>query len=278
MPDPILDLPLDAIDADALPRDRSLLDPGALHDLTTSIAATGLRQPIEVWELSTPRDGHRYGLISGLRRLTAHRRLEVKTIPAFLRKPASIPDAMAAMIAENEVRADLSAWEKGRIIVEATDEGLFDTLDAAVKALHPLAAPATRSRIRTLASVVDVFQGRLNFPEAYSQRQMLRLATAVRADFLDLIETALTEHRPRTQIAEWALIEPIVEEAEGWLTQPRATYRIGRPRRAARIRPSLLIRRELTKDGWTLRFTGNEATGPLMEDIMDEVERLYGKG
>ena len=40
-------------------------------------------------------------------------------------------------------------------------------------------------------------------------------------------------------------------------------------------RPGLKIRRELAPEGWLLRFTGPEATGELMEDIMDEVERLF---
>jgi ParB family chromosome partitioning protein len=51
-------LPLCAINRDALPCDRSTLDPDALADLQTSIATTGLCQPIEVWRLSAP---HQYG-------------------------------------------------------------------------------------------------------------------------------------------------------------------------------------------------------------------------
>ena len=43
--DPILHLPLTAILAEALPRDRSTLDPAALAELQSSIAATGLRHP-----------------------------------------------------------------------------------------------------------------------------------------------------------------------------------------------------------------------------------------
>lgn len=64
----------------ALLRARSALDDDALHQLQHSIATQGLRMPIEVWQLSTPRPKpetgpetgpRRYGLISGLRRLTA---------------------------------------------------------------------------------------------------------------------------------------------------------------------------------------------------------------
>ena len=52
---PILALPLAEIDPHALLRDRTALDPAALATLQTSIATEGLRQPIEVWRLTTPR-------------------------------------------------------------------------------------------------------------------------------------------------------------------------------------------------------------------------------
>lgn len=109
-------IPTAEILAEALLRDRTHLDPTALEALAASIARDGLRQPIEVWRLSTPAGPHRFGLISGLRRLTAHRLLASRrpdhftTIAAFIRNPASIPEAMAAMIAENEIRENLSPW------------------------------------------------------------------------------------------------------------------------------------------------------------------------
>ena len=137
-------IPLTAILTRALPRDRSQIEPEALAELQGSIATTGLRQPIEVWRLSTPDGPFEYGLISGLRRLTAHHNLaalrnngDFTTIAAFLRTPTSIPHALALMIEENEARADLSPWEKGRILIECVSEGHFDTIDQALKALHP---------------------------------------------------------------------------------------------------------------------------------------------
>ncbi len=129
-------IPLAAIAVDALPRDRTQIAPEALAELQSSIATSGLRQPIEVWRLSTPDGPHEYGLISGLRRLTAHMRLaslrgngDFTTIPAFIRQPATITQALALMIEENEARADLSPWEKGRILFECVSQGHFDTID-----------------------------------------------------------------------------------------------------------------------------------------------------
>jgi ParB family transcriptional regulator, chromosome partitioning protein len=147
------------IDADALPRDRTTLDEAALTELETSILLDGLRQPIEVWEFQTPReDGARYGLISGMRRLTAFRRIHKSRpedrIPAFLRQPRDIPDAMARMVAENEIRSEISPWEKGRIVVQSVDEEIFPTLDAAVAGLYPTLDKQRRARLRAISEVV----------------------------------------------------------------------------------------------------------------------------
>ena len=151
-------IPLHAIDAAALPRDRATLNPAALDELQTSIATEGLRQPIEVWRLTTPHDGFTHGLISGLRRLTATRNLAgyrpaaYPTIEAFLRTPTDITAALTAMITENEIRADPSPWDKGRILVQVVSEQHFDTIDAAVTALHPHATRQKRARLRACAS------------------------------------------------------------------------------------------------------------------------------
>ena len=133
------EIPLSEIDADALPRDRSVTDPALMAELEQSVAMMGLRQPIEVWHLHSPRPPFRYGLISGFRRLAACRALGHSTIPAFLRTPSSIPEAMADMVAENEVRSQITPWEKGRFILATVDEGHFETPDAAVAALYPCA-------------------------------------------------------------------------------------------------------------------------------------------
>ena len=72
-------IPLAEIDDNALTRDRSGLGADALTELKTSIAASGLRQPVELFALSDPRPPHRYGLLSGLRRLAAFRDLHELT-------------------------------------------------------------------------------------------------------------------------------------------------------------------------------------------------------
>lgn len=267
----LVHLPIAAINADALPRDRSTTDPAAMEALVNAIAATGLRQPVEVWALADPEPPHTHGLISGHRRLAACRRLhdlregrDFTHIAAFLRTPTSLADAMALMIAENEVRADISPWEKGRILLDAVTEGIFDTLDGAVRGLHPHLNDMARSRLRTLATVAQTFNGHLTAPETLSQRQLLRMAAAIRAEFVPLILAALSESTDTTPERQWRLIERVVAEAEDWLKNPDPIIRPGRPLRLLRPRPGLTVRREKTPEGWSIHFTGPEAHGALL--------------
>jgi ParB family transcriptional regulator, chromosome partitioning protein len=277
------------IDADALPRDRTTLDETALVELETSILLTGLRQPIEVWAFRTPRPtahpdaagGHRYGLISGMRRLSAFKRIHAGNpdarIPAFLRHPADIPDAMARMVAENEIRSDISPWEKGRLVVQAVDEEIFDTLDAAVNGLYPTLDRDRRRRIRAVAEVVsEIGDNLLSFPETLSHKQLTRIAAAIRHGLGDLIQKALIQSDDLSPEGQWKIIRAILDEADHEARNPRTGYRPGRPRRMIQPRRNLWIRREKTSEGWNLRFTGPDATGPLMEDIMDYVEQQFG--
>ena len=128
-----LEIPLSEIDVDALPRDRNVTEAAPMADLEHSVATAGLRQPIEVWELRSPRAPLRYGLISGFRRLSACRAPGHSMIPAFQRSPSLIPEAMADMVAENELRIQITPWEKGRFSLATVYEGHSDTPDAAGK-------------------------------------------------------------------------------------------------------------------------------------------------
>ncbi|ABD53289.1 ParB/RepB/Spo0J family partition protein [Jannaschia sp. CCS1] len=273
-------IPLSDIDADALPRDRISLAPSALSELQASIASLGLTHPIEVWAKHDPLpDAPRHGLISGLRRLTAMRALGHTTIPAFIRAPSDIAEAMTRMVAENEIRAAISPWEKGRLVTEAVAEGLFPTFDAATDSLYRTLDRHRRARIRAMADVVaEIGDHLLTSPETLSQNQITRIAFALRADLGPLITTALRTSKQKSPDAQWKTLLPILLEAEETARTPRAPlYREGRPRRMAQVRSKLHIRRERTPDGWSLRFTGPEATGPLMEDIMDRVEGDFGQ-
>jgi len=287
MPDPIHLIPLDAIAEDALARDRTTLDPEALQELNVSIAASGLRMPIEVFELAEPSGPRRYGLISGFRRLAAFRSLHdtardkarYAAIPAFLREPQSIAEALTAMVEENAIRADVSPWEQAMIAVTARDRGLFDTIEAAVDALYVNLGPNRRRRLRAVACLAEDLDGHLTAPASLSLRQLLRLAVANYRGLGPVMRHALAESSLTAPDAQWQLLLPILVESENPDTaEPlRSHARPGRPRRLLSApRHALRIRRERTRDGWCLHFTGRDASGDLIDRVFDEIEHLLG--
>ncbi|WP_111431170.1 ParB N-terminal domain-containing protein [Rhodobacteraceae bacterium DSL-40] len=287
MPQDIHQIPIDEIDAEALARDRVALDPEALTELRLSIAASGLRSPIELFAFREAEGRFRYGLISGYRRLTAVRALHELTgqpryarIDAFLRTPDSAAAAFAAMVEENEIRDDISPWERGRIALVACEIGLHETIEAAVDALYPSANAAKRSRLRALARAAEAFQGHFAHPEALSQKQLLRLAATLGEGLAEPIRAALAECRLSDPESQWRAVLPLVEEAERQSLDAAAEGSgdggFLRQRRLSRPRPGLTIRRERTLEGYTLRFSGSDATSGLMDHIIEEIERLLG--
>ncbi len=80
-----------------------------MEELTASIAATGVVQPI----LVRPLPGDRFQLIAGERRWLASQRAGKATIPAMVRV-VSDEQAMEITIVENLQRADLNPMEQAR--------------------------------------------------------------------------------------------------------------------------------------------------------------------
>ncbi len=283
-------IPLAEIDDAAIPRDRTALAPEALRELRDSILAHGLRLPVELFELAHATGGRRYGIVSGLRRVTAHRELagalglgHFARIPAFLRPLPDLATGLAAMVEENAIRADLSPWEQGRMATVAVEWQAFPTIEAAIDGLHPTATAVKRSRLRSLARVVASLGPLLTEPERLSLRQLLRIGAALRNGFEEPITLALESTSLKNPDAQWSAILPYLVESERFVTTepdesdgvpaPFKPESRGRPRRIARPRPGLTIRREVTRDGYVLRMTGPEATSGLMDEVIDEIER-----
>ncbi|MBP7001336.1 ParB N-terminal domain-containing protein [Amaricoccus sp.] len=280
-------IPIAEIDAEALLRDRGTPDPEGLAELRASVLVHGVRQPIEVWEApeaaDLPPGAFRFGLITGWRRLHVATALNAetggllcRTIPALIRPaPETSEEGMVAMVEENEIRADLSAWERGRLIVRARDHGIFPTLDAAIEALYRNVGRNKRIRLRQLATVVEELDGLLHAPEGLSQRQALRLAEACQRGYADLIRAALSSLGRAARAAQWDALAPILREMDETPETPAAVARPGRPRRLSEPRPGLVIRRERTRAGYSLHFNGPDATPLLIDAVFDEIDRLF---
>jgi ParB family transcriptional regulator, chromosome partitioning protein len=136
---------------------RTRFDEQQLEELTASIAATGVVQPI----LVRPLPGDRYQLIAGERRWLASQRAGKATIPAMVR-PVSDEQAMEITIVENLQRADLNPMEQARA---------FDRLSHDFKMTQDQMAQRTGKNRTTIANFLrllrlpDEIQGRVEAGE-----------------------------------------------------------------------------------------------------------------
>ena len=281
-------IPTDAITF-RIARDRTALDKDDYDELRLSLLTHGLRQPIEVYELPDPdadeqAQGKRYGLIAGYRRLYAFRDLnetvapgKFAEIPALIRPFSTVAEAMRQMVEENELHAAVSPWEKGYLLAEAVTAGIFDSTDAAITGLFPGANATKRSRLRTYARVYDELQDTLKLPEGLSTRHMLRLGNAVREGWGEVIRQHLGDIQTESPDEQWKVIEPLLIEFERDLAAatPAITIHPRRPIRFSVVKRGLRIRREMTKHGYTLHFSGHEATSGFMDDLIEQIEAWY---
>lgn len=178
-------LPLDVVVADHLIRDRAEIDAEAQTALEQSLLARGQQTPIEVMALAEGR----FGLISGWRRLMALRQLQGRhgadrfgTVLALIRSPDTLADSYVAMVEENEIRADLSLYERARIVARALEVGVFETEKQALQSLFSATSYSRRSKIKSLLPVVAAVDGFLRFPGQMTERSGLALSKALVAD------------------------------------------------------------------------------------------------
>ena len=106
--DGVQQIPIDKIIANTY-QPRSAFDQAALEELTASVQAHGVLQPVMV----RPRGGGRYELIAGERRYRAARQAGLTRIPAVIRQMTDEESLTVALI-ENIQREDLNAMEAAR--------------------------------------------------------------------------------------------------------------------------------------------------------------------
>jgi ParB family transcriptional regulator, chromosome partitioning protein len=259
----VLDLPLDAIAADHLTRDRLPAEDEEAAALRESIRLHGQRTPIEV----TPLTGALpYGLISGWRRLAALRALQAETreprfatIQALVRRPETVADAYVAMVEENEIRVGLSQYERARVAALATARGVFETEKAALLALFATASRAKRSRIRAFLEIHHALDSVLRFPAHLPERLGLQLVEALRAGQGAAIVEMLAKADAATPEAEMEVL------AQALAARPKRT---APPSPAPEeIRPGVKLQESLHGRTLTLKLTGEGVTPALAARI-----------
>lgn len=179
-------LPLSAIDIGHLVRDRMVQDEDEMAALMASLEARGQQTPIEVVRLPDPRGGKTHGLISGWRRLTALNRLYDRTqdarfamVRARVVAPDSAQAAYVAMVEENEIRVNLSHYERARIALRAVQEGVYESRREALLSLYGAAPRAKRSKIGSFMTLVERLDPVLKFPTAIPEKLGLALSRAL---------------------------------------------------------------------------------------------------
>jgi ParB family chromosome partitioning protein len=288
----LLNLALKDIEPDAMVRDRTVLDAAEMEELKASIEANGLRLPIEVFTLPQKNNERQtYGLLSGYRRLRAVHALASDgklpaSIKAIIRTPDAMGGAFAAMVEENEVRASLSHFERGRIVVIAAQQGAFPSVTDAVNGLFPVASKAKRSKIRSFAVIFEELGDLLGFPESLKERDGLRLAAALRSGAQKPLRDVLATGQGVDALSEWAMLRDALDTFEaGPVT---SVNKGGRPKSTPPavgwknadtlvLSSGVTLRKGRDSQGYTIRIEGAGVDSELLDSIMAELQFLLEK-
>jgi ParB family chromosome partitioning protein len=155
---------------------RSRFDEAQLTELTQSIAASGVVQPIVVRPLSPQNGPVRYQLITGERRWLASRKAGKSTIPAIVRQ-ASDEQTLEMTIVENLQRADLNPMEQARAYQRLSQDFKMTQEQMATRTGKERASVANFLRLLRLPEPIQhkVESGDLSFGHA---RTLLALDSA----------------------------------------------------------------------------------------------------
>lgn len=252
-------IPVDAIVATKLIRDRAQDGQDDLSELKESIRAIGLSNPIQVEQVG---EGQ-YELIQGFRRLSAWRALLAETgdsdtwgrVPAtILARGETLESLYRRMVDENLVRKDISFAEMAMLARDyaADPATAIDDVDTAVLELYRSANKQKRSYVRAFAQMLEEVGSGLIYPQAIPRALGLDLRKRLQ-ESPDLAARILRDlaalPTPRTSAAELAVLtrhagaaaSDSVTKAPRSPQQPRparTTFRIERAGGPARVTAS----------------------------------------
>lgn len=275
----LLSVSLDDIDPRAMIRDRTQIDADEMAELVGSIEAHGMRLPVEIFRKDTVGQGEApFGLLSGFRRYEAMRQiaardgdLKWKNITAIERDPDALGGAITAMVEENEIRSNLSHYERGRIAVVAAQQGVFYSTEEGVNTLFAVASKAKRSKIRAFALIFEELGDVLIYPEALKERDGLRLASALRNGSDSVLRDVLERGSFENAEAEWGALEGVIESLNSKDVKDPA--RGGRPSKRQAQQEDWDGLTKVLPSGMTLRCT-SDSNGPMIR-IGGDVDRAF---
>ena len=209
-----------------------------------------------------------------------------RLFPRMNFKPMFEADAaFAAMVEENEVRAELSHFERGRIAVIAAQQGAFANTEEAVNRLYATGSKAKRSKVRSFALIFEELGDMLEFPEDLTEKRGLRVSAALRLGAEAQLREALSGRPAKDSDEEWAALEPIIV---GFESGPRDASRGGRPKskpkelgwtnaKTLQLSSGITIRWAQDSRGHILRFEGRGIDSEIMKSLMTEIRNLLEK-
>ncbi len=213
-------VPLEAVVADKLMRDRA---PGAdedLQELMLSIREIGLSNPLRV----EAREDGKYELIQGMRRLMAFRALHAETgDPAFATIPVGIVPAenelhtsYRRMVDENLIRKDISFAEMATLARRYAEDpaNQCPEVSEAVSVLFKSASDQKRSYIRAFAELLTRLEKLLEHPQKIPRNVGVELKRALDRDagLVQRVSQALKAEPGRDAKREVAILRGFVEE------------------------------------------------------------------
>lgn len=291
----IEEIPLAAVDVHYLMRDRIEQDEDEMQALMASLRARGQQTAIEVVALERSEGGRTqgktHGLVSGWRRVSALERLYRETndprfahVRAITIAPGNARDAYVAMVEENEIRVNLSLYERARIAIRAMHAEIYDSQRAALQGLFASTTRSKRSKIGSFIPLVEAFDSILRHPTAISEKLGLAMARALEQDpgFRARLRARLRDAQPQTADDELRLLaealtrKPATPDPEPAVPEPENA---SRPRLRSTDMPVLAERvTSYPAPGLTLRFTrlrnqieltGDSVTPELYEALQD---------
>jgi ParB family chromosome partitioning protein len=139
---------------------RNLFDEDSLAELSASIKAIGLLQPILVRPSSTP---DRFELIAGERRWRASKRAGLSTIPAIVRVTDDVSSVEQALV-ENLHRQDLTPLEEAAAYQQLLEDFSMTHEQVATKVGKSRSAITNSLRLLTLPPTIQQYlaEGRLS--------------------------------------------------------------------------------------------------------------------
>jgi ParB family transcriptional regulator, chromosome partitioning protein len=220
------EIPVDQIERNPF-QTRANVDESALKELSASITATGVLQPV----LVRPLADNRFQLIAGERRWLASKMAGKVTVPAILRH-VSDEQAMEMTIVENLQRADLNPMEQARAYDRLSHDFKMTQEQMAQRTGKDRASVANFLRLLRLPLEVQnkVETGSLSFGHARtllsleSPEAILKAAQKVTALSMSVRQTESyvqgllnPEKKPKWEEKEKAPMDPNVREARDLL-------------------------------------------------------------